>query len=59
MPHSHSGGDGLTEGVGGTVPVRDSQARRGVDSSLIWAPANVSALNAPIGGLISMEAAGP
>jgi hypothetical protein len=26
---SHSGGDGLTGGVGGTVPMRDSQARRG------------------------------
>jgi hypothetical protein len=26
---SHSGGDGLTWGVGGTVPMRDSQARRG------------------------------
>jgi hypothetical protein len=31
---SHSGGDGLTGGVGGTVSGRDSQARRGVDSSL-------------------------
>jgi hypothetical protein len=55
---SHSGGDGLTGGVGGTVPGRDSQARRGVDSSLTWAPANVSALNAPVGGA-GIEAAGP
>jgi hypothetical protein len=55
---SHSGGDGLTGGVGGTVPRRDSQARRGVDSSLTWAPANVSASNAPIGGA-GMKAAGP
>jgi hypothetical protein len=31
------------------VPGRDSQARRGVDSSLTWAPANVSALN-PLSG---------
>jgi hypothetical protein len=31
---SHSGGDGLTGEVGGTVSGRDSQARRGVDSSL-------------------------
>jgi hypothetical protein len=31
---SHSGGDGLTGGVGGAVPRRDSQAHRGVDSSL-------------------------
>jgi hypothetical protein len=32
----HSGGDGLTGGVGGTVSGRDSQARQGcgVDSSL-------------------------
>jgi hypothetical protein len=43
---SYSGGDGLTGGVGGTVPGRDSQARRGMDPSLTWAPANVSALNA-------------
>jgi hypothetical protein len=33
------------------VPGRDSQARqgRGVDSSLTWAPTNISALNAPEG----------
>jgi hypothetical protein len=55
---SHSGGDGLTGGVGGTVPGRDSQVSRGVDSSLTCAPANVSALNAPVGGE-GMEAAGP
>jgi hypothetical protein len=49
MPHS--GGDGLTGGVGGTAPRRDSQAcqGRGVDSSLTWAPANVRGLNAPVG----------
>jgi hypothetical protein len=46
---SHSGGDGLTGGVGGTVPGHDSQACRGVDSSLTCAPANVSALN-PLSG---------
>jgi hypothetical protein len=40
------------------VPGRDSQARCGVDSSLNWAPANVSALNAPVGGA-GMEVAGP
>jgi hypothetical protein len=55
---SHGGGDGLTGGVGGTVPRRDSQARRGVDSFLTCAPANVSALNAPIRGA-GREAAGP
>jgi hypothetical protein len=55
---SHSGGDGLTGGVGETVPGRDSQACRGVGSSLTWASANVSALNAPVGGA-GMEAAGP
>jgi hypothetical protein len=55
---SHSGGDGLTGGVGGTVLGRDSQALRGVDSSLTRAPANVSALNAPVGGA-GMEATGP
>jgi hypothetical protein len=54
---SHSGGDGFTGGVGRIVPGRDSQACRGVDLSLTWAPANVSALNAPIGGA-GMEAAG-
>jgi hypothetical protein len=54
---SHSGGDGLIGGVGGTVPGRGSQARRGVDSSLTCAPANVSALNPPVGGA-GMEAAG-
>jgi hypothetical protein len=47
---SHSGGDGLTGGVGRTVPGRDSQAHCGVNSSLTRAPANVSALNAPVGG---------
>jgi hypothetical protein len=60
-PHrtaSHSGGDGLTGGVCGTVLGRDSQARRGVGSSLTWAPTNVSALNPPVGGA-GMEAAGP
>jgi hypothetical protein len=46
---SHSGTDGLTGGVGRTVPGRDSQACRGVDSSLTWVPANVSVLNAPVG----------
>jgi hypothetical protein len=55
---SHNGGDGLTGGVGGTVPGRDSQVCRGVDSSLTCAPANVSALNPPVGGA-GMEAAGP
>jgi hypothetical protein len=55
---SHSGGDGLTGGVGGTVPGRDSQARRGVDSSLTCAPAHVSAFNAPVGGA-SLEATSP
>jgi hypothetical protein len=40
------------------MPGRDSQARRGVDSSLTWVPANVSALNAPVGGA-GMEVAGP
>jgi hypothetical protein len=54
---SHSGGDGLTGGVGGTVSGHDSQARRGVDSSLTRVPANVSALNAPAGGE-GMEVAG-
>jgi hypothetical protein len=52
----HSGGDGLTGGVGGTVPGCDS--RRGVDLSLTWAPANVSALKAPLGGA-GMEETGP
>jgi hypothetical protein len=46
---SHSGGDGLTGGVGKTVSGRDSQVRRGVDSSLTWALAYVSALNSPAG----------
>jgi hypothetical protein len=55
---SHNGGDGLTGGVGGAVLGRDSHARRGMDSSLTWAPANVSALNPPVGG-VSMEVAGP
>jgi hypothetical protein len=55
---SHSGRDGLTGGVGGTVLGRDSQARCGVDSSLTWTPAYVSALNAPVGGA-GMEVAGP
>jgi hypothetical protein len=56
----HSGGDGLTGGVGGTVPGRDSQARqgRGMDSSLTWAPANVTALNTLVGGA-GAEAASP
>jgi hypothetical protein len=55
---SHSGGDGLTGGVGGTMLGRDSQVRRGVDSSLTCAPTNDSALNAPVGGA-GTEAAGP
>jgi hypothetical protein len=55
---SHSGGDGLARGVGRAVPGRDSQARSSVDSSLTWAPANVSALNAPAGGA-GIKAAGP
>jgi hypothetical protein len=55
---SHSGGDGLTEGVGVAVPGRDFQARLGVDSSLTCAPANVSALNPHVGGA-GREAAGP
>jgi hypothetical protein len=54
---SHSGGDGLTGGVGGAVLGRDSQARCGVGSSLTWAPTNVSALNPHVGGA-GMEAAG-
>jgi hypothetical protein len=40
------------------VTGRDSQARRGVDSALTQAPANVSALNAPVGGA-GMDVAGP
>jgi hypothetical protein len=44
-------------GIGGTVSGRDFQARRGVDSSLTWAPMNVSALNALVEGA-GMEAAG-
>jgi hypothetical protein len=32
------------------VAGHDSQARSGVDSSLTWTPAGVSALNAPAGG---------
>jgi hypothetical protein len=55
---SHNGGDGLTGEVGGTAPGHDSQARRGVDSSFTWAPANVSTLNAPVGGA-GAEAASP
>jgi hypothetical protein len=55
---SHSGEDGLAGGVGGAVPGRDSQARRGMDSPLTWVPANVSALNAPVGGA-GVEVAGP
>jgi hypothetical protein len=39
------------------VSGRDFQARRGVDSSLTWAPMNVSALNALVEGA-GMEAAG-
>jgi hypothetical protein len=54
----HNGGDGLSGGVGRAVPGHDSQARRGTDSPLTWEPANVSALNPPIGGA-GMEAAGP
>jgi hypothetical protein len=54
---SHSGGDGLTGGVGGIVPGRDSQACRGVDPSLTCAPAHVSAFNAPVKGA-GMEVAG-
>jgi hypothetical protein len=55
---SHSGGDGLSGGVGGAVPERDSHARRGTDSPLTRAPVNVSALNPPVGEA-GMEAAGP
>jgi hypothetical protein len=55
---AHSGGDGLAKRVGGAVPGRDSQARSCADSPLTWAPADVSALNAPAGGA-GMEAAGP
>jgi hypothetical protein len=55
---SHSGGNGLVGEVSGAVPRRDSQARRGMDSSLTWAPANVSALNSPVRGA-DMEAAVP
>jgi hypothetical protein len=47
---SHSGRDGFARGVGRAVPGRGSQARRGADSSLTRAPANVSALNASAGG---------
>jgi hypothetical protein len=56
----HSGGDGLTGGVGRTALGRDSQGRQGhgVDSSLTWAPANVSALNAHVEGA-GTEAASP
>jgi hypothetical protein len=50
--------DGLTGGVGGTVPGRDSQAHRGVDSSLTCAPTHVSVFNAHVGGA-GMEAASP
>jgi hypothetical protein len=58
MPHSVAQWRGWPhQGVGGTAPGRDSQARRGVDSSLTWAPTNVSALNAPVGGA-GTEAAG-
>jgi hypothetical protein len=57
MPHSVAQWQGWPhQGVGGTALGRDS--RRGMDSSLTWAPANVSALNAPVGGA-GMEAAGP
>jgi hypothetical protein len=55
---SHSGGDGLAGGVGGAVPGCDSQARRGMVSSLTRAPANVGALNPPVGGA-GMEAVCP
>jgi hypothetical protein len=59
MPQaSHSGVDGRIGGVGGAVPGRDSQVCRGMDSSLTWEPANVSASNPPVGGA-GMEAAGP
>jgi hypothetical protein len=51
MPHNVAQWrDGLTGGVGGTVLGRDSETRRGVDLSLTWAPANVSALNPPCWG---------
>jgi hypothetical protein len=53
MPHSVT----QRQGVGGAVPGHDSQARSGVDSPLSWTPADVSALNAPVGGA-GMEAAG-
>jgi hypothetical protein len=59
MPHSAAQWRGWPHrGVGGTALGRDSQVRHGVDSSLTWAPANVSALNAPVRGA-GMEAAGP
>jgi hypothetical protein len=53
VPHSVA----QRRGVGGAVPGHDSQARSGVDSPLTWTPADVSALNAPVGGA-GMEAAG-
>jgi hypothetical protein len=52
---SHSGRDDLFRGVGEAVPRCDSQARRGTDSPLTWAPANVSALNPPVRGAIETE----
>jgi hypothetical protein len=54
MPHSVA----HQRGVGGVVPGRDSQARRGMDLPLTRAPTCVSALNAPAGGA-GVEAAGP
>jgi hypothetical protein len=50
MPHNVAQWRGWPHGgVGGAVQGHDSQARHGVDSSLTWAPANVSALNPPVG----------
>jgi hypothetical protein len=54
MPHSVA----QRRGIGGAVPGHDSQARSGVDSPLTWTHADVSALNAPVGGA-GMEAADP
>jgi hypothetical protein len=61
LPHSAAQWRGWPhQGVGGTASGHDSQACQGcgVDSSLTWAPANISALNAPVGGT-GAEAASP
>jgi hypothetical protein len=47
---SRSGGDGLTGGVGGAVPGRDSQARRGMDSSLTWGACECQRIKSPCQG---------